>query len=77
MDKTITLSKEFIEYCKLNDINNIDEFVNDVFQRGFTLVKYGKIPNGIVNTESISNHISEHGIENITDKTNKKDIYGE
>ena len=80
MDKTITLSKEFIEYCKLNDINDIDKFVNEVFQRGFTIMKYGAIPNsfmGVEVTELKSNHILEPAIENVADKINKKDIYGE
>lgn len=72
MDKVITLSKEFIDYCKLNNINDIDSFVNETFQRGFTVVKYGTVP------EKIKNNIVSQNKQVVENKNNtKKDIYAE
>jgi len=39
------LDDEFIQYCELNNIENIEVFAKQVFQRGFTLIKYGDKPN--------------------------------
>lgn len=44
---TLTLDNEFIQYCKLNDIENIEEFAKEVFKRGFTIIKYGDKPQNI------------------------------
>ena len=39
-----TLSKEFIQYCELNDIDKIEELAHDVFERGYTILKFGETP---------------------------------
>jgi hypothetical protein len=41
---TLTLDNEFITYCKLNNINDIDMFAKQVFNRGFTIIKHGETP---------------------------------
>lgn len=38
------LEREIIEYCKLNDIPNIDEFNIKLIRQGFTAEKYGSTP---------------------------------
>lgn len=38
------LDDEFIQYCKLNNIEDIEKFAKQVFNRGFTLIKYGSEP---------------------------------
>lgn len=43
----LTLDKEFIQYCELNGIENIEQFAEQVFNRGFTIVKYGEVPMGL------------------------------
>ena len=45
---TLTLDKEFILYCELNEIKDIDKLANDTFSRGFTLLKFGETPVGNV-----------------------------
>ncbi len=41
---TLTLDKEFIQYCELNNIKDIDKKAKEVFNRGFTILKYGETP---------------------------------
>ena len=43
---TLTLDNEFIQYCELNNITNIEKQAQDTFNRGFTLLKYGETPTG-------------------------------
>lgn len=45
----LTLDNEFIKYCELNKIEDIDKFAKEVFKKGFDLIKYGETPKiGIV-----------------------------
>jgi len=41
---SLTLNKEFILYCELNDIDKIEELAHDVFERGYTILKFGETP---------------------------------
>jgi len=41
---SLTLNKEFIQYCELNDIDKIEKLAHDVFERGFTILKFGETP---------------------------------
>ena len=43
---TLILDNEFIQYCELNKIINVDKLAQETFNRGFSLLKYGEIPNG-------------------------------
>ena len=55
----LTLDNEFIQYCKLNNIIDIEKFAKDVFQKGFTLVKYGEIPRNFLKpSEKIKENIT-------------------
>lgn len=38
------LNNEIQEYCKYNDINNINDFIIKLIRQGFTSEKYGSIP---------------------------------
>ena len=40
----LTLDKEFIQYCKLNNIEDIETKANEVFKMGFNILKYGYNP---------------------------------
>lgn len=42
---TLILDNEFIQYCELNNITNIDKLAQETFARGFSLLKYGETPN--------------------------------
>lgn len=41
---TLTLDKEFIQFCKLNNIIDIEKKAQEAFSRGFTIMKYGETP---------------------------------
>ena len=43
---TLILDSEFIQYCELNKIDNIDKLAQETFNRGFSLLKYGETPTG-------------------------------
>jgi hypothetical protein len=43
---SLTLDKEFLQYCKLNNIEDIEGFAYEVFRKGFVIVKYGERPAG-------------------------------
>ena len=38
----LILDDEFIQYCKLNEIEDLEKFAKEVFSKGFIEVKYGK-----------------------------------
>ena len=41
---TLILDNEFIQYCELNKIDNVDKLAQETFNRGFSLLKYGETP---------------------------------
>jgi hypothetical protein len=41
---TLILDDEFIQYCKLNGIDDVEKFAKEIFNKGFTLIKYGDRP---------------------------------
>jgi hypothetical protein len=41
---SLILDDEFILYCQLNNIENIDKLAKDVFNKGFTQLKYPDTP---------------------------------
>jgi len=43
---SLILDKDFVDYCTLNKIEDIEKYAKDVFNRGFNLVKYGNSPFG-------------------------------
>ena len=45
-NNSLILDDEFLQYCKLNNIEEIEKFAREVFNQGFTILKYGRIPSG-------------------------------
>jgi hypothetical protein len=43
---TLILDNEFIQYCELNNIKDINKTAQETFNRGFSLLKYGETPMG-------------------------------
>ena len=41
---SLTVTDEFLEYCKLNNIEDIEGFAIKVFTTGFNVTKYGNNP---------------------------------
>lgn len=61
---TLILDKDFIQYCDLNNITDIQKQAKETFARGFTLLKYGETPQGnkvkeIVEVEKVIEVIKE------------------
>lgn len=46
------LVKEIKEYCKLNEIEDVDEFANKCTINGFTIIKFGTSPLDNINREN-------------------------
>lgn len=63
---SLTLDNEFIQYCQLNNIDNVDKLANETFNRGFAILKYGETPNSNV-TEKIVEVIKEVLVEKIVE----------
>jgi len=40
---SLTLSNDFIQYCELNEIEDIEKVAKETFKRGFDLLKYGRL----------------------------------
>jgi len=49
----LTLDDEFIRYCEINKIENIDSLAKKIFNRGFTIEKYGETPSTAKGSERI------------------------
>ena len=57
----LMLDDEFLEYCKINDIEDIEKLAREVFKRGFDIVKYGSIPLSIISKTERSKNV-ESGV---------------
>jgi len=66
------LKDEIWEYCRMNDISNIDEFIIKIVQQGYTVEKFGATPVGageVTEVEKIVEKIVEVPVEKIVEKT--------
>lgn len=43
----LILDDEFLLYCKLNNIQDIEKLAKETFNKGFTLLKYGELPKSV------------------------------
>ena len=65
------LKDEIWEYCRLNDISNIDEFIIKMVRQGYTVEKFGSTPLGsteVKEVEKIVEVIKEIPVEKIIEK---------
>ena len=42
--QSLMLDDEFVRYCELNKITDMDSLAKKTFQRGFTILKFGETP---------------------------------
>ena len=49
----LTLDDEFMKYCELNNITDTESLAKKIFQRGFTIEKYGETPSMAKGKEKI------------------------
>jgi len=40
----LILDNEFLQFCKLNNIDDIERYAKKVFDIGFTTIKYDRVP---------------------------------
>lgn len=82
----LTLDDEFIRYCELNNVQDIEKLAKETFNRGFTILKYGEIPNTLTEGK-IKTNIKKYKGKVATEpppppkpkntETIKKDLYDE
>ena len=58
---TLTLDNEFIDYCKLNNIEDVDKLAKETFSKGFSILKYGDTPKLLINKEETIKKWEESG----------------
>ena len=66
----LILDNEFLQYCELNEVKDIDKLAKETFNRGFTILKYGETPFGkqqIKEVEKIVEVIKEVPVEKIVE----------
>ena len=73
-NSSLTLDSEFLSYCEINEIKDIEALARKIFQRGFTIEKYGEIPTSgnsikkeVVEKETIVEVIKEVPVERIVE----------
>ena len=49
----LTLDNEFIQYCKINNIEDVNGLAQKTFNRGFSILKYGETPTNNVTTKIV------------------------
>lgn len=73
----LILDNEFIQYCKLNNIVDIENFAKKVFNIGFTSMKYGNTPNIKIENKIIESNKKEEIEIPIENKNKATNIYDE
>ena len=85
----LILDKEFIDYCKINNIEDVEKFAKETFKKGFNFLKYGESPRKKlddvdrdldIKNQKLSEETKKKLIESITDKViikEKRDLYDE
>jgi len=44
VNNSLILDDEFLRYCELNHIEDVQKLAHETFKRGFTILKYGETP---------------------------------
>ena len=55
----LILDNEFLQYCELNGIEDIDKLAKETFKRGFTILKYGETPFGKQQTKEVIKEVEK------------------
>lgn len=56
---SLILDDEFIQYCKLNNIDDVEKFAKDLFNKAFTGIKYSEKPNISLPKSEVKSSINE------------------
>lgn len=73
MEISKDLKNEIFDYCRLNDITNIDNFMLKLMKQGFTIEKFGSTPVTKIE-EKIVEKIIEVPVEKIVYLTDNSEI---
>lgn len=78
----LTLSNEFLEFCRINGIEDTEAYANEVFNAGFAIKKYGEKPQVVKPTKEVSTKTNVKKLEELNNKKitvpkSKNDIYDE
>lgn len=57
---SLILDNEFLQYCKLNNIEDIEKLAKETFNRGFAILKYGMVPSGTKIKEMVEEKIKKN-----------------
>ena len=73
------IKNEIIDYCRLNNISNVDEFTLKMISQGYTVEKYGAAPAAKekiveVQVEKIIEKIVEVPVDKIVEKIVEKKV---
>lgn len=79
------MDDEFVQYCKLNNIEDMEKLAKETFNRGFTILKYGMVPSGTKIKEMVEEKIKKDPdvVKAVTEtvieitKTGKDNLYDE
>jgi len=56
---SLILDDEFLQYCKINNIDDIEKLAKETFNRGFAIVKYGETPFGKPHTKEVIKEVEK------------------
>lgn len=73
----LILDDEFLLYCKLNNINDVQKLAKETFNKGFTLLKYGQLPKSVLSKNISENDKNELPLVREEVKTSKTTLYEE
>jgi hypothetical protein len=71
----LTLDDEFMQYCKLNNIEDIQKLARKIFNRGFAIEKYGEVPFSV--KQNIVTEIKKEDPLQKTEKIKTDNLYEE
>jgi len=54
---SLTLDDEFIMYCEMNNIQDIEKLAKETFNRGYFILKYGEVPVGFSSEKIIEKEV--------------------
>lgn len=73
----LMLDDEFLLYCKLNNIEDIQKLAKETFNKGFTLLKYGEIPKSVLSKKISQNDKNELPLVVKEQQVSKTTLYEE
>lgn len=72
MPNRVLIEKEINEYCKLNNINDIEGFITQCMLNGFNTFRYGVSPSDNIKKENGEVELSQDTVENRESRTEVK-----